>query len=185
MSFPPWSEKQGHHTLAVATSCTYNSVKARSDLRNKTSGKFCSSFVHFCLDWMTVLVQYSTNRVWDANDAGMLISLHFTSRASQPHVRLSLARNSKTSKLQPSCSRHDVALRWTDRPIDFHQATKKYDSTWVFTSWSVVLLRFGQLPFASQLGWLGPLQHGANINQTQLWLSLLRCKSRAGWGFLG
>ena len=41
------------------------------------------------------------------------------------------------------------------------------------------LLRCGRLPFASQLGWLGLLQHGADIVQTQLHLSLLRRKSRA------
>ena len=33
--------------------------------------------------------------------------------------------------------------------------------------------------FASQLGWLGLLRHGADIGQTQLRLSLLRRKSRA------
>ena len=38
----------------------------------------------------------------------------------------------------------------------------------VLRFWFVVLLRWGRLPFASQLGWLGPLQHGANIGQTQL-----------------
>ena len=31
----------------------------------------------------------------------------------------------------------------------------------------VVLLRCGRLPFASQLGWLGLLRHGADIGQTQ------------------
>ena len=43
----------------------------------------------------------------------------------------------------------------------------------------VVLLRCGRLPFASQLGWLGPLQQGADIGQTLLRLSLLRRQSRA------
>ena len=43
----------------------------------------------------------------------------------------------------------------------------------------VALLRCGRLPFASQLGWLGLLRHGADIGQTQLRLSLLRRKSRA------
>ena len=35
----------------------------------------------------------------------------------------------------------------------------------------------GRLPFASQLGWLGLLRHGADIGQTQLCLSLLRRES--------
>ena len=39
----------------------------------------------------------------------------------------------------------------------------------------VALLRCGRLPFASQLGWLGLLRHGADIGQTQL----LRRESRA------
>ena len=43
----------------------------------------------------------------------------------------------------------------------------------------VALLRCGRLPFASQLGWLGLLRHGADIGQTQLRLSLLRRESRA------
>ena len=38
--------------------------------------------------------------------------------------------------------------------------------------------RCGRLPFASQLGRLGPLRHGADIGQTQLDLSLLRHESR-------
>ena len=45
--------------------------------------------------------------------------------------------------------------------------------------WFVVLLRCGRLPFASQLGWLSPLQHGADIGQTHLHLSLLRHESLA------
>ena len=44
---------------------------------------------------------------------------------------------------------------------------------------SEVLLRCERLPFASQLGRLGPLRHGADIGQTQLRLSLLRRESRA------
>ena len=49
-----------------------------------------------------------------------------------------------------------------------------------FECFSEVLLRSCErLPFASQLGWLGPLRHGADIGQTQLRLSLLRHESRA------
>ena len=43
----------------------------------------------------------------------------------------------------------------------------------------VALLRCGQIPSASQLGWLGLLRHGADIGQTQLRLSLLRRESRS------
>ena len=43
--------------------------------------------------------------------------------------------------------------------------------------WFVVLLRCGQLPFASQLGWLGPLRQ--QLCLAQLRLSLLFRESRA------
>ena len=43
----------------------------------------------------------------------------------------------------------------------------------------VALLRCGRLPFASQLGRLGAMRHGADIGQTQLGLSLLRRESRS------
>ena len=49
----------------------------------------------------------------------------------------------------------------------------------VLRFWFVILLRCGRLPFASQLGWLGPLRHRADIGQTQLHLSFLRHESRA------
>ena len=49
----------------------------------------------------------------------------------------------------------------------------------VLCLWFVALLRCGQLPFASQLGWLGLLRHGTDIGQTQLRVSLLRRESRA------
>ena len=51
---------------------------------------------------------------------------------------------------------------------------------WIFVLclWFVVLLRSCRLPSASQLGKLFPLRHGADIGQTQLGRSLLRCKSR-------
>ena len=44
----------------------------------------------------------------------------------------------------------------------------------VLCFWFVILLRCGRFPFASQLGWLGPLRHSADIGQTQSGLSLLR-----------
>ena len=49
----------------------------------------------------------------------------------------------------------------------------------VFFVCSLSFYLCGRLPSASQLGWLGPLRHSADVGQTQLRLSLLSRKSQA------